>query len=76
MRKIETTLMITEQGKGIVTLPSDLEPGQYKVSITIEDQPATTKQTREPLDIPVLDLGPWPEGVPLRREDMYGDDGR
>ncbi len=31
---------------------------------------------REPLDFPVDDLGPWPEGLSLRREDMYGDDGR
>jgi len=27
-------------------------------------------------DFPVDDLGPWPEGLSLRREDMYGDDGR
>jgi len=31
---------------------------------------------REPLDFPVDDPGPWPEGLSLRREDMYGDDGR
>ncbi len=31
---------------------------------------------KEPLDFPVDDLGPWPEGLSLRREDMYGDDGR
>ena len=30
----------------------------------------------ESLDFPVDDLGPWPEGLSLRREDMYGDDGR
>jgi len=28
------------------------------------------------VDFPVDDLGPWPEGLSLRREDMYGDDGR
>jgi len=38
---------------------------------------ATRKTTgNEPLDFPVDDLGPWPEGLSLRREDMYGDDGR
>ena len=31
---------------------------------------------QEPLDFPVDDLGPWPEGLSLRREDMYGNDGR
>jgi hypothetical protein len=27
-------------------------------------------------DFPVDDVGPWPEGMSLRREDMYDDDGR
>jgi hypothetical protein len=38
-------------------------------------KPKTTTG-REPLNFPVDDLGPWPEGLSLRREDMYGDDGR
>ena len=29
-----------------------------------------------PLDFPVDDLGPWPQGLSLRREDMYADGGR
>ncbi len=35
---------------------------------------ATT--SKESLDFPVDDLGPWPDGLSLRREDMYGNDGR
>jgi mRNA-degrading endonuclease RelE of RelBE toxin-antitoxin system len=31
---------------------------------------------REPLDFPVDNPGPWPEKLSLRREDMYGDNGR
>ncbi len=27
-------------------------------------------------DFPVDDLGPWPDNLTLRREDMYGDEGR
>ncbi len=27
-------------------------------------------------DFPVDNLGPWPEHLSLRREDIYGDDGR
>ena len=27
-------------------------------------------------DLPKHDLGPWPEGLSLRREDIYDDDGR
>jgi hypothetical protein len=35
-----------------------------------------TATDKEPLDFPADDLGPWPEGLSLRREDRYGDDGR
>ena len=35
-------------------------------------QPAHSK----PLDFPVISVGKWPENLSLRREDMYGDDGR
>jgi hypothetical protein len=31
---------------------------------------------RETLDFPVDDLGAWPNGLSLRRMDVYGDDGR
>ena len=36
----------------------------------------TATTTKESLDFPVDDLGPWPDGLSLRREEMYGDDGR
>lgn len=41
-------------------------------------QRVRTKQhaKREPLDFPVISVGKWPEDLSLRREDMYGDDGR
>jgi hypothetical protein len=38
--------------------------------------PRTVPDHHETLDFPVDDLGQWPEGLSLRREDMYGDDGR
>ena len=31
---------------------------------------------RKPLDFPVISAGQWPQGFSLRREDLYGDDGR
>ncbi len=40
------------------------------------EQSATGKiPKKEFIDFPV-DLGPWPEGISLRREDIYGDDER
>jgi len=31
---------------------------------------------RKAPDFPVISVGRWPEDMSLRREDMYGDDGR
>lgn len=31
---------------------------------------------RQSLDFPVISVGQWPEDLSLRREDLYGDDGR
>ena len=36
----------------------------------------TVTTSKQFLDFPVDDLGIWPEGLSLSREDMYGDDGR
>jgi hypothetical protein len=33
-------------------------------------------QPRQPFDFPVISVGQWPEDLSLRREDLYGDDGR
>ena len=32
--------------------------------------------SQEPLDFPVISVGAWPQNLSLRRDDMYGDDGR
>lgn len=55
-----------------------LPAGNYIVSIEMLGTPPRQLPT-EPFDVddlPVHDLGPWPEGLSLRREDLYGDDGR
>lgn len=31
---------------------------------------------REPLNFPLISVGQWPDDLSLRREAMYGDDGR
>lgn len=36
----------------------------------------TKPPSSEALDFPVDDLGPWPQDLSMRREDMYGDDER
>ena len=49
-----------------------------QVRVEVPEWPARQLPT-EPLDVytlPAHDLGLWPEGMSLRREDLYGDDGR
>lgn len=75
MKTIETDAIVTNEGQLNLNVSVDLAPGQYKVVLVVEETTdQTPKQTR--LNLPVIDVGPWPENVSLRREDMYGDDGR
>jgi hypothetical protein len=58
--------------------PPDVPPGEHEITITVpprtKRQPA--KKPCDENDLPEHDLGPWPEGLSLRREDIYDDDGR
>ena len=73
------TTRITVAPDGTVSTATPLPAGSYAASIEVQDQPTRPLPTL-PFDIdalPKIDLGPWPEGgVSLRREDLYGDDGR
>jgi hypothetical protein len=75
MRAIETTAIITEDGKLIAEVPPDVGPGHHRVVIVVE-QEQTAAGPDDLSDFPVHDSGPWPEGLSLRREDMYDDWGR
>lgn len=74
MKTIEAHIQITHDGQVILSPAPDLLPGEYEAVIVL--QPTQSARKREPLQFPVDDLGPWPEHLSLRREDMYGDDGR
>jgi hypothetical protein len=54
--------------------PSIVPAGRYEVTIRIAGPPRETKRLRV-TDLPADDV-PWDGSVSLRREDMYGDDGR
>lgn len=58
--------------------PPQVPPGDHMVTIAV-DTGRVRQKPRKSFDIsklPIVDLGPWPEGVSLRREDLYDDDGR
>jgi hypothetical protein len=75
MRTVETVATVTPEGTLTVQVPPDVPPGAHRVVVVIEEEPAWGEKT-PPFDFPVDDWGPWPEGLSLRREDMYGDWGR
>jgi hypothetical protein len=40
------------------------------------DEPEAREEPKPPLVFAHHELGPWPEGFTVRREEIYGDDGR
>jgi len=69
---IETMATVGPDGTLTARVPPEVPPGEHRVLLTIQDEPAPG-EAAQPFDFPVDDLGPWPEGLSLRREDMYGD---
>jgi hypothetical protein len=72
---IQTSILVDPEHTITLRLPDDVAPGSYRVTLVIDDQPIGPKPT-DFSDFPVIDVGPWSEGLSMRREDMYGDDGR
>jgi hypothetical protein len=75
MKTIETTATIAEDGTLTIHLPPDIPRGIRRVVLVIDDQPVVEVQPKS-ADFPVIDVGPWPENLSLRREDMYDKWGR
>jgi hypothetical protein len=75
MRTIETTATITAEGTLTVQVPPDIPPGPHHVVVWIDDQPGMP-EARQLHAFPVIHVGAWPADLSLRREDMYGDEGR
>jgi hypothetical protein len=76
MRTLELIGQVESGGRLTVQLPSDIPPGEHQVVLVIDERPLTPSESRSLDDFPVDDYGPWPEGLSLRREDMYGKWGR
>ncbi|HZS44992.1 MAG TPA: hypothetical protein VFC63_07815 [Blastocatellia bacterium] len=74
MATIETNITVTPDGHLTGEAPPDLQPGEYRA--VLEPLPAGRQGSSLPFDFPVRDVGPWPGNLSLRREDLYGEDGR
>lgn len=67
------TIHVAADGSISGQAPPDVPPGDHDAIITVADR---SGEIFEDLDLPLIDVGPWPENLSLRREDLYGDDGR
>ena len=76
MTTIETTVDIGPNRHLAIQLPDVVAPGRHRIVLQIEDGQGLPNQSDIATLLPKWDAGPWPENLSLRREDMYGDDGR
>ncbi len=68
------TTRITVSPDGAISTATPLPAGEYIASITMAGSlPPGKPFTMD--NFPVHDMG-WDDSISLRREDMYGDDGR
>lgn len=77
MRNLSLTVKVPDDRRVVVQLPDDVPAGEVRLSLFIHEGSAHTKpgQPRS-LKLPELHFESWPEDFPLRRSDLYDDDGR
>jgi hypothetical protein len=78
MAEIRTRVVVGPDRRISGTAPISVPPGEHEVTITVPPLP-TRRNPSQAFDVdalPTHDLGPWPEALSLRREDIYDEDGR
>lgn len=76
MKTIEAEVMVTPEGHLTLDVPINIAPGSYRAVVVIEETSLPEPPSPSLDDWPVDDLGPWPEGLTLSREELYDDNGR
>jgi hypothetical protein len=74
MEEIRTRIQVGPDHAITGIAPPDVPPGEHVAAITISTPQIPQKPSRV-ADLPVHDT-PSGRSISLRREDMYGDDGR
>ena len=74
MTVITTRIQVAEDGTISGRAPDGVRPGEHEIAFTT----APLKRPGKPFTMEnfPIDDGPWDDSISLRREDMYGDDGR
>jgi hypothetical protein len=68
MKTYETTALIDQDHRGVLTAPDGVPPGEHRVIVLVEEQIGRTQPSLR--DFPVLDVGPWPSHLSVRREEL------
>ncbi len=68
---VRTRVRVGLSRRVFVQLPDDVLPGEHDLTVTVD---APDKGRRSALGFPVDDVGPWPDGLDLSREALYGGD--
>jgi hypothetical protein len=76
MKTIQAQAIVTDDHTVTLRLPEEITPGLHTLVVVIDERVARPTSSLSLDDFPVIDVGPRPEGLSLRREDLYGDDGR
>ena len=80
LHTIDTVVEIEADRRLIVQLPADVPLGRHRVVAVLDEAaaapPARPAPAGEAWSFPVLTEAQWPADMPLRREEMYDDNGR
>jgi hypothetical protein len=73
MPVVHATIRVDADGTISGKAPRGVPPGEYETPIDVAEEKPRAKRKR--LELPLHDAV-WDDNVSLRREDIYGDDGR
>ncbi len=76
MRTIETTAVVGNDRKVTVQLPPEIAPGPHQVVLVVDGPLDERPQTWTIADWPVHDAALVDPNFTMRREELYGDNGR
>ena len=75
MKSITLSATVNRDRKAVIDFPSDIQPGVYTLRVYFEEYPKL--DIENPLQgLPCVSAWDRMKDVSLRREDMYGDEGR
>ena len=78
MRSLSLLVNVPDDRRVVVQLPEDIPPGEVRLSLFIHEGSDGKAKPGQPrtLKLPELHFESWPENFPLRRSELYDDEGR